>query len=79
MVEVAWDVDDKKWDSWILNYDYQDKEFYYFLEDAVENGTVKGQHKHRISFQGGRWQYMNFFDGPRGAFKNLSFPGIKVK
>ncbi|MBR1302158.1 hypothetical protein [Bradyrhizobium sp. AUGA SZCCT0042] len=75
----VWDIDDNKWDSWILKYNYQDKEFYYFFEDAIENGTVKGQHEHRISFQGGRWQYKNFFDGAGAAFKNLSSPGIKVK
>jgi hypothetical protein len=75
----VWDVDDKKWHSSILKYDHQDKEFYYFSEDAIENGTVKGQNEHRISFQGGRWQYKNFFDGPGRQFKNLSSPGVKIK
>lgn len=75
----VWDIDDSKWDSYVLKYQRQEQEFYYFSEDAVENGVVVGQHTHRISFEGGRWQYKSFFDGPGGQFKNWSSPGIKVR
>ncbi len=75
----VWDIDDKKWDSTVLNFKSQSEEFYEFSEDAIENGKVVGQHQHRISFQGGRWQYRNYFDGPGGIFRNISALGIKVR
>ncbi len=74
-----WDIEDNKWDSSILKYDHQDKEFYYFFEDAIENNAVAGQDIHRISFQGGRWQVKRASDGPGGQFKNTSSPGIKIR
>lgn len=74
-----WDIEDNKWDSSILNYDHQEQEFYYFSEDAIENGKVVGQDIHRISFQGGRWQVKRASDGPGGQFKNISSPGIKAR
>lgn len=73
----AWgifDIEDNKWDSPVLKYTGQDQEFLYFNEDAIENDNVMGQHVHKLSFRGGRWQFKNFFDGPNGTFKNLSGP-----
>jgi hypothetical protein len=75
----VWDIEDNKWDSSILKFDHQDKEFYYFSEDAIENGSVVGQDIHRISFQGGRWQVKRASDGAGGNFKNISSPGIKIR
>lgn len=72
----VWDVDDKKWDSTILKFTEQQGEFYYFAEDAIEDGMVKGQHIHRISFEGGLWQFKNFFDGTGASFKSLA-PNMK--
>jgi hypothetical protein len=74
----VWDIEDNKWDSSILKFDHQDKEFYYFAEDAIENGSGVGQDIHRISFQGGRWQVKRASDGAGGQFKNISSAGIKI-
>jgi hypothetical protein len=75
----VWDIEDNKWDSSILKFDHQDKEFYYFSEDAIVNNSVVGQDIHRISFQGARWQVKRASDGAGGNFKNISSPGIKIR
>jgi hypothetical protein len=75
----VWDIEGNNWDSSILKFDHQDKEFYYFSEDAIENGAVVGQDTHRISFQGGRWQVKRASDGAGGSFKNISSPGVKIR
>ncbi|HEY8124538.1 MAG TPA: hypothetical protein VIF88_03850, partial [Methylocystis sp.] len=68
----VFDVDDNKWDSTQLSFLTQDEEYYYFTEDQIENNKVVGQNIHRISFQGGRWQFKHYDDPAGAGFKNLS-------
>jgi hypothetical protein len=70
---AAWgvfDIDDNKWDSTVLNFTNQDQSFYYFSEDAIENDRVVGQNIHKISFQGGPWQFKQY-DSADGRFKSF--------
>lgn len=67
----VFDIEDNKWDSTVLKYTGQDQQYYYFNEDAIENGTVVGQNIHRLGFQGGRWQFKRYDDT---NFKNFSGP-----
>src|SRR4051812_13690477 len=56
----VFDIEDNKWDSTHLSLTGQDREFFYFTEDAIENNNVVGQHIHRISFVGGPWQFKRY-------------------
>jgi len=59
----VWDIEDSKWDSDELKYNYQDSEFYYFTRNGTE--------KQRISMWGGPWQ----FDAGGSTYKNF---GLKM-
>lgn len=66
----VFDIEDNKWDSIELKYSWQDEQFLYFSEDAIENDKVVGQHSHRISFVGGPWQYKPY-NSVDGKFKSF--------
>jgi hypothetical protein len=66
----VFDVEGNKWDSTVLKYSSQDEQFFYFTEDAIENGNVVGQNIHKISFVGGPWQY-KAYNSTDGKFKSF--------
>lgn len=66
-----WDIDDKKFDSWVYTYIYQTGGYYYFESDEVQNNVVVGKNLYRIGLFGGPFSTMDYDTRPNGRWKNF--------